>query len=294
MHPRYLAAVAALAPALREALLPRLDAADFAARFTAAEWRELCQHSGLASIPLAFALLPLAAACAVTPVSRFAVGAVALGQSGAVYLGANSEMAGAALNHTLHAEQSAVANAWLAGEPAITDLVVTHPPCGHCRQFLNELRGAAVLRIHLPSCAAAPLPQYLPAAFGPASLAIAERLLDQQDHGFTVCGDALSQAAIRAANASYAPYSRAFSGVALETDDQRIFSGRYAENAAFNPSLPPLHCALNALNLAGYPIDRIRRIAFAEQAEALITMQSLCRTLPALDGIAWESVTLRR
>ena len=50
---------------------------------------------------------------------------------------------------------------------------------------------------------------------------------------------------------SYAPYSKSFAGVAVRTRDGRIFSGAYAENAAFNPSLSPLQAALSQLNLGG-------------------------------------------
>ncbi|STM38216.1 cytidine deaminase [Escherichia coli] len=73
--------------------------------------------------------------------------------------------------------------------------------------------------------------------------------MDEQDHGYALTGDALSQAAIAAANRSHMPYSKSPSGVALECKDGRIFSGSYAENAAFNPTLPPLQGALILLNL---------------------------------------------
>ncbi len=49
--------------------------------------------------------------------------------------------------------------------------------------------------------------------------------MDEQDHGFPVSGDALTQAAIQAANRCHAPYSHSPSGVALELKDGTIFSG---------------------------------------------------------------------
>ena len=58
--------------------------------------------------------------------------------------------------------------------------------------------------------------------------------MDEQDHGFALSGDDLNQAAIRAANKPH-PYSNSPSGVALQCRDGRIFTGSYAENAAFNP-----------------------------------------------------------
>lgn len=76
------------------------------------------------------------------------------------------------------------------------------------------------------------------------------------------------QAAIAAANRSHMPYSKSPSGVALECKDGRIFSGSYAENAAFNPTLPPLQGALILLNLKGYDYPDIQRAVLAENADA--------------------------
>ncbi len=47
--------------------------------------------------------------------------------------------------------------------------------------------------------------------------------MDEQDHGFPLSGDALTQAAIQAANRCHAPYSNSPSGVALELKDGTIF-----------------------------------------------------------------------
>lgn len=70
------------------------------------------------------ALLPKAAALARPPISNFKVGAIARGASGKLYFGTNVEFAGEALSFTLHAEQSAVVNAWMSGETGV-DLVGT-------------------------------------------------------------------------------------------------------------------------------------------------------------------------
>ena len=53
-------------------------------------------------------LLPWAVAFAGAPVSRFRVGAVALGRSGALYAGANLELTALPLAASVHAEQAAV------------------------------------------------------------------------------------------------------------------------------------------------------------------------------------------
>jgi cytidine deaminase len=196
-------------------------------------------------------LLPQAAAFARPPISNFRVGAIARGTSGKLYFGTNLEFAGEALSFTVHAEQSAVVNAWMSGETGIDVVATSAAPCGYCRQFLNELVTARELLVVMPN-ESRPLSELLPSSFGPRDLGIDGGLLQPEDHGLGLddSGD-LAQAALQAANMSYAPYSKSFAGVAVRTKDGRIFSGAYAENAAFNPSLSPLQAALSQLNLGG-------------------------------------------
>lgn len=239
--------------------------------------------TGLDEDALAFALLPLAAACACTPLSNFNVGAIARGVSGTWYFGANMEFLGATMQQTVHAEQSAISHAWLRGEKGLAAITVNYTPCGHCRQFMNELNSGLDLRIHLPGREPHTLRDYLPDAFGPKDLDIKTLLMDEQDHGFAPQGDALTQAAIAAASRSHMPYSQSPSGVALECKDGRIFSGSYGENAAFNPTIPPLQGALIMLNLNGYGYADIQRAVLAEKADApLIQWDATAATLKAL------------
>lgn len=195
-------------------------------------------------------LLARAATFARPPVSGFHVGAVARGATtGALYLGANLEFAGETLGFTVHAEQSAVTNAWVHGEQGVDVIAVTAAPCGYCRQFLNELGTPVTIAINETTHTLAEL---LPSSFGPRDLGIEAALMAPRDHGLRIDEtDELAQAALRAANLSYAPYSRSYAGAALRVRDGRIFFGPYAENAAFNPSMEPLQVALSALNLAG-------------------------------------------
>ncbi len=196
-------------------------------------------------------LLAKAAQFAKPPISNFRVGAVARGLSGNLYLGTNLEFTGEALSFTVHAEQSAVANAWMSGETGIDIVGTSAPPCGYCRQFLNELVSAGELMILLPT-ESRPLKELLPSSFGPRDLGASGGLLQREHHGLAIDGDHdLEHAALAAANMSYAPYSGSYAGVAIRTNDGSIVSGAYAENAAFNPSLSPLQCALSQLNLRG-------------------------------------------
>lgn len=240
MQARFHETWAKLPTSLQSALEPILSANDFPAMLTAEQVKTVKGISGLDDDELAFALLPLAAACALTPISHFKVGAIARGISGNLYFGANMEFSGAPLQQTIHAEQCAVTHAWLRGEASLVSITVNYTPCGHCRQFMNELNSGTGLHIHLPGRPASTLGQYLPDSFGPKDLAITTLLMDPVDHGYQVTEtDALTQAALDGANHSHAPYSLAHSGVALETRDGNIYAGRYAENAAFNPSFAP-------------------------------------------------------
>lgn len=196
-------------------------------------------------------LLPLARALAIPPVSEFYVGVVVEGASGAIYFGANFEFAGQSLAYTVHAEQAAVTMAVANGERGITKLAVTAAPCGLCRQFLNELTTASTLEIHVVDREPTTLAALLPHSFGPADLGIGAGLCSPQSHGLTLeSDDELALAALAAANASYAPYSRSFAGVALRTADA-IYTGSLAENAAFNPSMGPMEAALVNLVIGG-------------------------------------------
>jgi cytidine deaminase len=284
MHTRFIDAYAGLPAPLQSALEPILRHDDFPAMFTAAQVNQLKSQTGLDDAALAFALLPLAAACSIAPISNFYVGAVARGVSGNLYFGANMEFRGASMQQTVHAEQSAVTHAWMRGEAQLASITVNYTPCGHCRQFMNELNSGTELAIHLPDRAVATLGDYLPYSFGPRDLEIATLLIDSVDHGYhNAEGDALVEQALSACNQSHAPYSQSHSGVALESASGKIYTGRYAENAAFNPSLPPLQAALVVLNLSGESCLTIRRAALVEKKDPLVSQFDATRaTLKAL------------
>jgi len=295
MHPRFTSAFDALPANLQSALRPVFDDAQFQAVLTPEQVASLMQQTQLDADALALALLPLAAACAVAPVSRFNVGAVARGVSGHWYFGANMEFTGVALQQTVHAEQSAIAHAWLRGERRLEAVTVNYTPCGHCRQFMNELNSGTDLRISLPGRSVTTLADYLPDAFGPRDLDITTLLLDKVDHGYLAQGDALAQAAIAAANESHAPYSGSHSGIALRTHTGALVTGRYAENAAFNPSLPPLQAALILLNMQGEACENIAAAALAEVENATLDQFAATQaTLAALGCTQLTRVTLHK
>ncbi len=210
MHPRFAKPFDTLSAPLKAAVQPMLDSADFNARFTPEQVATLKAATGLDDRALRLALLPLAAACSVAPISKFYVGAIACGLSGTWYFGANMEFAGQGLFHSVHAEQSAISNAWLGGETGISEITVNYTPCGHCRQFMNELSTAKILKVSLPDDLSA-LQSFLPHSFGPADLDITDALMSPQDHAELTLEseDPLWQSALAAARQSYAPTVRA-------------------------------------------------------------------------------------
>jgi cytidine deaminase len=203
------------------------------------------------SVASAASLLPLAAAFSQHPISGFAVGAIATGASGKLYLGANMEFQGMPLNASLHAEQSALLNAWMHEEHAVVALSVSEMPCGHCRQFLRELSNFPRLKLNVGGQAYAP-GDLLPHAFGQVPAA-GHGLLDSRPTVLEAVRpepDTSQQRAINAAQRSYVPYSRSPEGFVLECLNGRTFTGRAAECIAFNPSVPGVLVALNQRNLS--------------------------------------------
>ncbi len=101
----------------------------FPALLNADQVAALQSATGLDEDALAFALLPLAAACARADLSHFNVGAIARGISGTWYFGGNMEFLGATMQQTVHAEQSAISHAWLRGEKSLRAITVNYTPC---------------------------------------------------------------------------------------------------------------------------------------------------------------------
>jgi len=236
-----------------------------------AEVRQRAAERALSVEELVLELLPWAEAYTSPPISNFRVGAIALGVSGALYAGANLEFPGESLSFTVHAEQAAVYNAWTHGETGVALIASTAAPCGYCRQFLNELTTASELRVMLPGRPPAPLAALLPAAFGPRDLGFPGGLMQPATVSLTLAepsADPVTAAALAAAKAAYAPYSGTYAGIGLRTADGSLYQGRYAENAAFNPSLSPLQGALIALALARGSYAAIEAAVLVEASDA--------------------------
>ncbi|MFP4261296.1 MAG: cytidine deaminase [Opitutales bacterium] len=216
-------------------------------------------------------ILEQAAQLAQVPISGFRVGAFARGASGRCYLGANLEFTGVPLSSSLHAEQSAVLNAWMHGESGIEALHVSAQPCGHCLQFLQELDEAGSLRLFVDGHEHR-LSDFLPHPFALCGSGGSPGLFHRAPHPLVALKpteDTTAQRAINAASQSYCPYSHSYEGMVLETVSGRFFAGRAVESAAFNPSIPPIVAALNQRNLSAWRFEAISRAIHAKLATAL-------------------------
>eukprot|EP01018_Ginkgo_biloba_P021018 Gb_37071 [translate_table: standard] len=215
------------------------------------------------------------------PISKYYVGAVGLGASGRIFRGVNLEFEGLPLHHSVHAEQFLVANAVQHGENQLRFIAVSAAPCGHCRQFLQELWSAPEINVLIADehAETRSLSYFLPHRFGPDDLLEEDMPLllephfnglnfkdanslekdpmlefyngdnDLQDGSINKGSDSddlyeLRIAALQAANSSHSPYSNCPSGVALRTVKGKIYTGIYMESAAHNPSLSPLQAAI--------------------------------------------------
>ena len=219
----------------------------------------LCQQFQVSQIELLKACVPVASLFSVAPISKFYVGAIAVGlnEQGETnfYFGANVEFSHQALSLVVHAEQSAINNAWLNGAQAVQRIAISDAPCGYCRQFMNELSTADSLEILLPE-RDFNLHELLPYSFGPKDLGndaclFSHKQSDKQFADLTIDDAKLIQLALNA----YVPYTGNFSAVKLSTFTEGDFYGSYAENAAYSPSLSPLQSALSQFYLAGLSFD---------------------------------------
>ncbi|KAM7256438.1 hypothetical protein ACFE04_012179 [Oxalis oulophora] len=255
----------------------------------------LTQNSDFTSVlQLLPTLVKSAQSLARPPISEFSVAAVGYGSSGRIFIGVNLEFPGLPLNNSIHAEQFLVTNMYLNNESSLRSFAVSAPPCGHCRQFLQEMRNARNVGISILSTMANDdgdkydcLANLLPLRFGPHDLLEndAPLLLEDRHNGlrFIDCeGDIgmMKEVALEAANKSYAPYSESPAGVALMDVEGKVYKGMYIESAAYNPSLGPVQAAIVGFvagNGGGY--ERIVKAVLVEKEDAKIKQEDTTRLL---------------
>jgi cytidine deaminase len=165
-------------------------------------------------------ILKLAARRARPPISNFYVGAVGLSKAGNIYCGVNIEFDTLTLNDSIHGEQCLIARLANADEEGVVCFCVNAPPCGHCRQFINEL-DVSELKIAITGKGTFSLDQLLPFSFGPNDLGNATRLMRHPSYDVTLLpaegqqkDTQLVDLAVKAASRAYSPYTECPSGCA--------------------------------------------------------------------------------
>lgn len=267
------------------ALLRRLlEDPTYSGQIPATSVAELAKNESTSVDQLMLSLLPFAQSYSHAPISNFYVGVVVRGASGSLYTGANIEIPGQCLGFAVHAEQSALSNAYMHAEQSVTALAVGGAPCGHCRQFIEEISPDGEILILTPHNPPRRLSSILPEPFSPAALGMNHGALPIAEAKLALAQDSsdpLALAALNAAKKSYAPYSKSPSGVALRSARGRIYRGSYIENVAFNPSLSPLQVALAALIAGGETYSAIQAVTLVEVRDAKISQRAVTETVLA-------------
>ena len=264
----------------QKALAKILDAPDFGGRIRKAEAAQLEKLEAKPGNQIMLELLPVAQLYSLPPISNYRVGVVVRGSSGSLYLGANLELAEQPLGSAVHGEQAACSIAYMYGESGLDAIAVTAAPCGHCRQFLEELSPSGELPVMISGKEPIALKALLPSAFSPRDLGNSAGALPPSHvaialNGSKAAEDISLKKALEAACRAYAPYSKARSGVAVMTADGSVYSGSYIENVAFNPSLPPLQVALISMLGARKNFGEIREVTLVELDDAVISQKAM-------------------
>ncbi|KAK4342477.1 hypothetical protein RND71_038293 [Anisodus tanguticus] len=293
----------------------------------ASEAESITQKLGLPSVRhLLPALVQPAQSLAHPPISNYHVAAVGLGSDGRIFLGVNLEFPGLPLHYSVHAEQFLLTNLAVHRCPRLLAFAVSAAPCGHCRQFLQELRNPSDLQIHITSqktnpndVTFEPLRDILPNPFGPFDLLDDETplLLERHNNGLSLSDLAngfvnsqsngsdkngstststtlLRVAALEAANDSHAPYSGCPSGVAVMDCEGKIYKGSYMESAAYNPSLGPVQAALvSYVAGGGGGYERIVAAALVEKEAAKVRQEDTARLFMKLVSPKYLIVTVK-
>ncbi|EEF48094.1 cytidine deaminase 1 [Ricinus communis] len=282
----------------------------------ASEAESMAQKAGLTLVELLPTLVKSAQSLARPPISDYYVGAVGLGSSGRIFFGANLEFPGLPLHQSVHAEQFLITNLFLNAESNLKYVAVSAAPCGHCRQFFQEIRDAPDIQILITGDSNNTnnndqsngdikrfdtLSNLLPQRFGPYDLLdkSVPLVLEKHNNHMSLQNDDISNnskkvpngisisvfddlklEALEAANSSHAPYSKCPSGVALMDCEGKVYKGSYMESAAYNPSLGPVQAAIVAYLVGGGGgYEKIVAAVLVEKEEAVVRQEFTARLL---------------
>jgi cytidine deaminase len=237
--------------------------------------QDFCKYTNITTEQLLQDLIVHGKAYAIPPISNYKVAVAGVCESGNIYLGVNLEFPGTQLQNSVHAEQFFLVNIRNHNEKKIVSLALSAPPCGFCRQCLREIGQNNGMLFLAPEKPPMTLNELLPHSFGPENIFSAEhcktmaKILEPADRSSrTNPAKTVGERAIQAASESYAPYTNHFSGVAIETDDGKIYSGSHIENAAYNPTISPFQAALVDLLVHGKSYSDISTMVLAQTTKS--------------------------
>jgi len=240
---------------------------------------------------LAMAMTAVASAYALTPVSKFNVGTVAL-CGGRLVCGCNMEWGRLSLATTVHGEQACVVlalrNAALCRRPkdTIDAIYVNEIPCGHCRQWLAEQEYIqdSPLAVHVKGKKpVASVKELLPDAFTPRDLKKAPgRTEPPKDLDLPLPMQANNVASLASAalwmieDVARAPYTKCFTAAAVSYGiSSDIAEGACIENCAFNPTMQAISAAFLASTFMGKDLSEIADVVLLETPDGLISNKEI-------------------
>jgi cytidine deaminase len=232
-------------------------------------------------------MLAFGAALAQTQTPGGALGAVAEGGSGGLYLGANIEWRGSGIKFSVHGAQAAVLNAWQGNETTLRGILVETEPCACCRQFLREIWDWANMKIMIAP--EGPIPGHTIREIGlnlkglRTENLVGHLLRRQFSESGAVESRDLAKLAGTAARDSYAPYSKNFAGVALRAKNGVIHCGRYAETRESIAGTLAIEGALVDLVLSGGQVADVEEISLVE-AKGVVTQFAATQQLASRMG----------
>lgn len=201
-------------------------------------------------------------------VSGYKVGCVVRGESGEYYLGANLEVT---THHNLHAEQSAIHNAFIHGERIITHIMISALPCGHCRQFLHGINPDLVIFVDDNKYL---LEDLLPEPFSKSDIGVNQEfensnILEKEKH-YSNYGQAS-----KCCDISYSPLLKKKGGVSIATINGNKYYGTFIEDPALSPSILPIMGALSQMCLNEEPFTDIVSIVVVSEENEYYGMHHL-------------------
>jgi len=241
-------------------------------------------------------LLIKAQAFASPAVSGRRVGAIAIGESGKAYLGANIEIKGCAPGDTIHAETFAIALARTHGETGLRAMVQTLQPCGSCRQILAET-GSPTLSVHILNPDTAENTHERIDNLFPRSYSYATAALNLFKHPplalYHESPDAppLIESALHGARQCYLPNPgrKTWSGIAAQLKNGKVYTGGAITISGPNPTITPIQDLFIQLIAHGESLNDIEHVhmieprqpdySFFRNSEAVLEKVAPCATI---------------